>query len=75
MILRKAAKFNGVELPEDPLDIKNRVVTQITDTSDGATAQRKYTILDMFRTRELCKRSFILFYVWSVHPQIIEIVK
>ena len=65
MILRKAAKFNGVELPEDPLDTKTRSVTQIADTSqEGTSKVKQYSIIDMFRSKELCKRSLILFYAW-----------
>ena len=61
-VLLKAAKFNGVQLPEDPLKAKKKSLEEIgRQTSVMST---RYTICDIFRMKELCKRSLILFYIW-----------
>ncbi len=61
-VLRKAAKFNGVSLPEDPFDVKKKSLTEIKGNAKASIKQ--CNIIDMFRTPKLRKRSFILFYSW-----------
>lgn len=63
-LLRRAAKFNSVELPDDPLNIKANKLSRICDESTGDRKLKKYSIIDMFTSPTLCKRSFILFYTW-----------
>ena len=60
-VLRKAAKFNGVTLPDDPMGLKTKAEE---DVISQPKTKRKYTLLDMFRTPKLRFRSIIMFYVW-----------
>ena len=61
-VLRKAAKFNQVDIPEDPFETKRRSISNVSNISASSSA--KYTLIDMFRTPKLRKRSIILFYIW-----------
>ena len=55
--LIKAAKFNKVKL--DPV-----LTSDLQSVAPPVQKYKKYTILDMFRTPQLRKRSAIMFYVW-----------
>ncbi|XP_066300757.1 organic cation transporter protein-like [Branchiostoma lanceolatum] len=55
-IVRRMAKFNGVTVPEDVLN----------DRNEKKKNDRRYTAIDLLRTRNLLLRNLNLFYQWFV---------
>ncbi|XP_046691189.1 solute carrier family 22 member 13 isoform X2 [Silurus meridionalis] len=57
VLLRKAASVNGRALP---------TAVQL-DKCEGMQEKNQHTVADLFRTPQMRKRSFILFYIWFVN--------
>ncbi|CAH1801726.1 unnamed protein product [Owenia fusiformis] len=77
-ILKKAARFNNVTIPEDPFNTKqsdrdpfiNGVVSvpdreeSVDSEENNGKRERRYHVVDMCRTPNLRQRSIIMFYIW-----------
>ncbi|XP_042209976.1 organic cation transporter protein-like isoform X3 [Homarus americanus] len=77
-IIKKAAKFNGKEVPKHLLEDPTMEVPTVDGTlsvasskaelviDDASSLLKKRTVFDLLRTPNMRKRSFNMFYCWAV---------
>ena len=59
-VIERIATMNGVAVP-DLSDLEKVAL------NDEATSSRTYTLLDLFKTREIRKNTLLLSVIWYVH--------
>lgn len=57
-LVQKITKFNGLPYPSEPMDA---IISHDKITSEKA---RQFSFFDLLQTREMRKRSLVLFYLW-----------
>ncbi|XP_043915937.1 solute carrier family 22 member 13-like isoform X2 [Protopterus annectens] len=62
-LLKKAASMNGTSLPDSVLQYAAKTQIEVCKKKPEKT----YSMLDLVRTPEMRKRSFVLFYIWFVN--------
>ena len=67
-VVTTISTFNKIPFPEETFD---KAVTEVENSSKmEQNNNRSYTILDIFRSSVLRKRSLIMMVVWYVLPRI-----
>lgn len=59
-LVQKISKFNGLPYPTEQMDAIN------SHNKISTEAARQFSFFDLLQTREMRKRSLILFYLWQV---------
>jgi len=67
-VLEKVAKFNK----KPCISLKQLEELDLTDGEDNGQGDRKYTLLDIFKSRYLIKLSLLLSTVWYVQNNLTE---
>lgn len=57
-LVQKITKFNGLPYPTEQMD------AIISHNKISTEAARQFSFFDLLQTREMRKRSLILFYLW-----------
>lgn len=57
-LVQKITKFNGLPYPTEQMDAIN------SHNKISTEAARQFSFFDLLQTREMRKRSLILFYLW-----------
>ncbi|XP_078617688.1 organic cation transporter protein-like isoform X1 [Branchiostoma floridae x Branchiostoma japonicum] len=65
-VIDRAAKINGVEIPEKVYELMNENVHSNEDVGSYEKTQRVYTVLDLVRTPNMRKNTFIVAFSWFV---------
>lgn len=60
-LVQKITKFNGLPYPTEQMDAIN------SHNKISTEAARQFSFFDLLQTREMRKRSLILFYLWQVN--------
>jgi hypothetical protein len=59
-LVQKITKFNGLPYPTEPMEA---IISHAKVTTEKA---KQYSFFHLLQTRELRKRSLVLFYLWYV---------
>ena len=67
IILKRLAKFNQVSLPESTINATLKASADtIEDRTEDARTTKTYTLLDLFKHRNLCTKTCVLQFTWIV---------